>query len=160
MRTAREKIGTLEEVKARVEEARRAGWTVALANGCFDVLHAGHVQYLQEARAQADLLVVGLNGDASVRALKGHGRPVHPVEARALVLAALQAVDYVTIFEETTPLELIRTLRPEVLVKGADYRKEQVVGAEVVEGYGGHVYLAPLREGYSTTALLQRLQAA
>jgi D-beta-D-heptose 7-phosphate kinase/D-beta-D-heptose 1-phosphate adenosyltransferase len=133
---------------------------VAFTNGCFDVLHAGHVQYLQEARAQADLLVVGLNSDASVRALKGHGRPVNGIEARALVLAALQAVDYVTVFDEATPLELIRTLRPDVLVKGADYRKEQVVGAEVVEGYGGRVYLAPLREGYSTTALLQRLQAA
>jgi D-beta-D-heptose 7-phosphate kinase/D-beta-D-heptose 1-phosphate adenosyltransferase len=155
-----EKMLPVPALAAELESRRRLGQRVAFTNGCFDVLHAGHVQYLQEARAQADLLVVGLNSDASVRTLKGHGRPVHPVEARALVLAALQVVDYVTIFEETTPLELIRTLRPEVLVKGADYRKEQVVGADVVEGYGGHVYLAPLREGYSTTALLQRLQAA
>jgi D-beta-D-heptose 7-phosphate kinase/D-beta-D-heptose 1-phosphate adenosyltransferase len=139
---------------------RRLGQRVAFTNGCFDVLHAGHVQYLRDARAQSDVLVVGLNDDAGVRALKGEGRPVNPLEARALVLAALQAVDYVTVFDEPTPLELIQALRPEVLVKGADYRKHQVVGAELVESYGGQVYLAPLREGYSTTRLLRRLDVA
>ena len=126
---------------------RALGQRVAFTNGCFDVLHAGHVQYLQEARAQADLLVVGLNSDASVRALKGPSRPVNSVEARALVLAALQAVDYLVVFDEPTPLELIQALRPDVLVKGADYRRENVVGADFVESYGGRVYLAPLRDG-------------
>jgi D-beta-D-heptose 7-phosphate kinase/D-beta-D-heptose 1-phosphate adenosyltransferase len=157
---AMEKVLAVPALAAELESRRRLGQRVVFTNGCFDVLHAGHVQYLQEARAQGDLLVIGLNSDASVRALKGHGRPVNIVEARALVLAALQAVDYVTVFDETTPLELIRALRPDVLVKGADYRKEQVVGADIVEGYGGRVYLAPVREGYSTTALLQKLHAA
>jgi D-beta-D-heptose 7-phosphate kinase/D-beta-D-heptose 1-phosphate adenosyltransferase len=133
---------------------------VAFTNGCFDLLHAGHVQYLQEARAQGDLLVVGLNGDAGVRALKGPGRPVNSAEARALVLAALEAVDLLTVFDEPTPLELIRAVRPDVLVKGADYRREEVVGADFVESYGGRVHLAPLRPGCSTTRLLQRLGAA
>ena len=118
------------------------------------------MQYLREAKAQADLLVVGLNSDASVRALKGPTRPVNAVEARATVLAALEAVDYLTVFEEATPLELIHAVQPDVLVKGADYRREQVVGGEFVESYGGRVHLAVLREGYSTTRLLQQLGAA
>jgi D-beta-D-heptose 7-phosphate kinase/D-beta-D-heptose 1-phosphate adenosyltransferase len=133
---------------------------MAFTNGCFDVLHAGHVQYLQEARAQADYLVVGLNSDGGVRNLKGPGRPLHPAEARAFVLAGLQAVDYLTVFEESTPLALIRCLRPDVLVKGTDYRRDEVVGADFVEGYGGRVHLAALRNGFSTTAILQQLEAA
>jgi D-beta-D-heptose 7-phosphate kinase/D-beta-D-heptose 1-phosphate adenosyltransferase len=157
---ALEKVLTRDALAHEVDSRRRLGQRVAFTNGCFDVLHAGHVQYLQEARAQGDLLVVGLNSDAGVRALKGDGRPVHPAEARALVLAALQAVDYITIFDEPTPLDLIRAVRPDVLVKGADYRKDEVVGADVVEGYGGRVHLAALREGYSTTRVLQRLQVA
>jgi D-beta-D-heptose 7-phosphate kinase/D-beta-D-heptose 1-phosphate adenosyltransferase len=155
-----QKVLPREVLCQEVESRRRLGQRLAFTNGCFDVLHAGHVQYLQEARAQADLLVVGLNSDASVRALKGPGRPVHPEEARALVLAGLQAVDYVTVFEESTPLALIEALRPDVLVKGADYRKEDVVGAGIVEAQGGRVHLAPLREGFSTTRILQQLAAA
>src|SRR5256886_11310614 len=151
---------TLDGLKHELDSRRRLGQRVAFTNGCFDVLHAGHVQYLQEARAQADFLVVGLNGDAGVRALKGPGRPVNPVESRALVLAGLEAVDYLTVFDEATPLELIQALRPDVLVKGADYHPDEVVGADLVASYGGRVYLAPLREGYSTTRLLQRLGAA
>jgi D-beta-D-heptose 7-phosphate kinase/D-beta-D-heptose 1-phosphate adenosyltransferase len=155
-----EKILGCEVLCRELDSRRRLGQRVAFTNGCFDVLHAGHVQYLQEARAQADLLVVGLNSDASVRALKGDGRPVNPLEARALVLAGLHAVDYVTVFDEATPLELIQQLRPDVLVKGADYRKDEVVGSQFVESYGGRVYLARLREGYSTTHILRRLDAA
>jgi D-beta-D-heptose 7-phosphate kinase/D-beta-D-heptose 1-phosphate adenosyltransferase len=143
-----------------LESRRRLGQRIAFTNGCFDVLHAGHVQYLREARVQADLLVVGVNSDASVQALKGPGRPVNAAADRIAVLAGLQAVDYVTVFDEATPLALIQRLRPDVLVKGADYRKEDVVGAAFVESYGGRVHLAPLREGHSTTALLQRLKAA
>jgi D-beta-D-heptose 7-phosphate kinase/D-beta-D-heptose 1-phosphate adenosyltransferase len=123
-------------------------------------LHAGHVQYLHEARSQADVLVVGLNTDAGVRALKGPARPVNPQDARAVVLAGLQSVDYVTVFAEPTPMDLIRAIRPDVLVKGADYRKDEVVGAEFVEAYGGRVHLAAVRHGFSTTGLLQRMQAA
>jgi D-beta-D-heptose 7-phosphate kinase/D-beta-D-heptose 1-phosphate adenosyltransferase len=155
-----EKLRTRETLARELDGRRRLGQKVAFTNGCFDVLHAGHVQYLREARAQADVLVVGLNSDASVRALKGPGRPVHAADARALVLGSLEAVDYVTIFDEPTPLELIRAVRPDVLVKGADYRREEVVGAEFVEGSGGRVHLAQLREGYSTTRVLQMLGAA
>jgi D-beta-D-heptose 7-phosphate kinase / D-beta-D-heptose 1-phosphate adenosyltransferase len=147
-------------LQREVDTRRRLGQRVVFTNGCFDMLHAGHVQYLQEARAQGDLLVVGLNSDAGVRTLKGPARPVHTQDARALVLSALQAVDYVTIFEESTPLALIQALRPDVLVKGADYRKEEVVGADFVESLGGRVHLATVREGYSTTRTLQRLGAA
>src|SRR5262249_47775184 len=109
---------------------------------------------------QADLLVVGLNDDDGVRQLKGPGRPVNPVDARAQVLAGLQAVDYVTVFAEPTPLAVIQAMRPDVLVKGADYRKDEVAGGDFVESYGGRVFLAPLREGYSTTRLLDKLRAA
>ena len=153
------KIIAADILSAVVGAARAVGRRIAFTNGCFDVLHVGHVQYLQEAREQADALIVGVNSDASVRALKGPGRPVNPVEARALVLAALEAVAYVVVFDEPTPLELIRAVRPDVLVKGADYRREAVVGADFVESYGGRVHLAGLREGYSTTRLLQRLGA-
>jgi D-beta-D-heptose 7-phosphate kinase/D-beta-D-heptose 1-phosphate adenosyltransferase len=154
------KLVKLPDLLAELEHRHRAGQRVAFANGCFDVLHAGHVQYLREARSQADLLVVGLNSDASVRALKGPDRPVNPVDARADVLAGLQAVDFVAVFAEPTPLEMIRAIRPDVLVKGADYRKDGVVGAEFVESYGGRVHLAALREGVSGTKVRVRMRAA
>ncbi len=155
-----QKILPLNTLVQEIDSRRRLGQRVAFTNGCFDILHVGHVHYLQEARAQADLLVVGLNSDAGVRALKGPNRPINPEAARADILAALQAVDYLTVFDEPTPDRLIQALRPDVLVKGADYRKDQVVGADFVESYGGRVYLAPLREGYSTTRLLEKLHAA
>lgn len=143
----------VEEIQRR----RGQGQRVAFTNGCFDLLHAGHVQYLQEARAQADLLIVGLNSDASVRLLKGPSRPVNTETDRAAVLAALTAVDYVTVFAEPTPLQLIQAVVPDVLVKGSDYRKEEVVGASVVEAAGGRVHLAEFRTGFSTTGLLHKL---
>jgi D-beta-D-heptose 7-phosphate kinase/D-beta-D-heptose 1-phosphate adenosyltransferase len=155
-----DKVLPREALVHELEARRRLGQRVAFTNGCFDVLHAGHVQYLQEARAQADVLVVGLNSDSSIRGLKGPGRPINSVGARSLVLSALQAVDYVTVFDEPTPLELISAVRPDVLVKGADYHKSEVVGAEVVERLGGRVHLAAVREGYSTTNILRRLEAA
>jgi D-beta-D-heptose 7-phosphate kinase/D-beta-D-heptose 1-phosphate adenosyltransferase len=155
--TGLEKLMSREVLHHELASRRRLGQRIAFTNGCFDVLHAGHVQYLQEARAQADLLVVGLNSDASVRGLKGPQRPINPVTARAQVLAALQAVDFVTIFDEATPLALIHILRPDVLVKGADYLKHEVVGADYVESYGGRVHLAALQEGFSTSGILQRL---
>jgi D-beta-D-heptose 7-phosphate kinase/D-beta-D-heptose 1-phosphate adenosyltransferase len=154
------KVAGLPQLLTDLERRRAAGQRVAFTNGCFDVLHAGHVQYLAEARRQADCLVVGLNSDSSIRQLKGPTRPMNPVEARALVLAGLQDVDFVTIFTEQTPLALIRAVRPDVLVKGADYHKSEVVGADVVEGYGGRVHLADLRDGFSTTSLIERMRAA
>lgn len=144
---------------ARVTEARRGGKRVVFTNGCFDLLHVGHVRYLADARAAGDVLVVGVNADASVRRLaKGPERPLVPQAARAEVLAALAAVDLVTIFDEDTPAEIIAALVPDVLVKGADWAPDQVVGREVVEANGGRVLLVPVVEGFSTTALVERLR--
>jgi D-beta-D-heptose 7-phosphate kinase/D-beta-D-heptose 1-phosphate adenosyltransferase len=157
---AASKVRSLAQLLPELEARRRAGQRVAFTNGCFDILHAGHVQYLNEARAQGNCLVVGLNTDASVRNLKGPGRPVNSEDARAAVLAGLGSVDYLVLFDDPTPLELIRAIRPDVLVKGADYRKEQVVGADVVESYGGRVHLAGVREGYSTSKIIQQMRVA
>ena len=154
------KIQSVPQLIADLDARRQKGQKIAFTNGCFDVLHAGHVQYLHEARSQADCLVLGLNGDSSVRQLKGPSRPLNPVEARAMVLAGLQDVDFVTIFAEATPLSLIRAIRPDVLVKGADYRKDDIVGAQFVESHGGRVHLAGLREGFSTTNIIERMKAA
>jgi D-glycero-beta-D-manno-heptose 1-phosphate adenylyltransferase len=144
---------------ARVTEARRAGKRVVFTNGCFDLLHVGHVRYLADARAAGDLLVVGVNADASVRRLaKGLERPLVPEASRAEVLAALAAVDLVTVFEEDTPAEIIAALLPDVLVKGADWAPDRVVGRDVVEANGGRVLLVPVVEGFSTTALVERLR--
>ena len=154
------KVLERDKLRQELQIRRQLGQRVAFTNGCFDLLHAGHVRYLEDARAQADLLVVGLNSDESVRAVKGPARPVNPVDARAQVLAGLQSVDYVSVFSEPTPQDLIQVVRPDVLVKGADYRMDDVVGAGFVESYGGRVYLAPLHDGYSTTRILQRLGAA
>lgn len=156
----KQKVLPREILCHELEYRRKLGQKIAFTNGCFDVIHAGHVEYLQEARAQADLLVVGLNSDASVRTLKGNTRPVNPLDARLIVLAGLEAVDFVTAFDEITPLGLIRVVRPDVLVKGADYRKDEIIGAEFVESYGGRVHLASLRDGFSTTRTLQMLGAA
>lgn len=155
--TGTHKLLPRDLLRYEIESRRRLGQRVAFTNGCFDVLHAGHIAYLNEARAQADLLIVGLNSDASVRAIKGNGRPVNSVADRTEVLAGLQAVDYVVIFDEPTPLTLIQELRPDVLVKGADYRKHEVVGGELVESYGGRVHLAPFRAGYSTTGIIEKM---
>ena len=154
------KLLPLAALVQEVDERRRLGQRIAFTNGCFDVLHAGHVQYLQEARAQADLLVVGLNSDAGVRTLKGASRPLQPAAARAVVLAGLQAVDFVTVFDEPTPSRLIEAIKPNVLIKGADYRHGQVVGADFVESCGGRVHLVPMCHGFSTTALIHKMRAA
>jgi D-beta-D-heptose 7-phosphate kinase/D-beta-D-heptose 1-phosphate adenosyltransferase len=154
------KVVGLPQLLTELDQRRKAGERICFTNGCFDVLHAGHVQYLAEARRQGDCLVVGLNSDSSVRQLKGPTRPLNPVEARALVLAGLQDVDFVSIFADATPLSLITAVRPDVLVKGADYRKTEVVGATVVEQYGGRIHLAELRDGFSTTSLIERMKAA
>lgn len=155
-----DKVLPLPTLLASLDRRRAAGQRIAFTNGCFDVLHAGHVQYLAEARKQADCLIVGLNSDASVRSLKGPTRPLNSVEARSTVLAGLQDVDYLTIFADATPLSLIQAIRPDVLVKGADYRKDEVVGGAFVEGYGGRVHLALVKAGFSTTGLIDRMKAA
>jgi D-beta-D-heptose 7-phosphate kinase/D-beta-D-heptose 1-phosphate adenosyltransferase len=141
----------------KVSQWRQRGERIAFTNGCFDLLHPGHLSLLRQAAAQADRLVVGLNSDASAGRLKGPDRPVQGEAARALVLASLEAVDLVVIFDDDTPLALIEALRPEILVKGADYKLENVVGAELVQGYGGAVVLAKLEPGFSTTETIARL---
>jgi rfaE bifunctional protein nucleotidyltransferase chain/domain len=158
LRRAAAKIGALEEVAARVEEARRAGKTVALANGCFDVLHVGHVRYLEGARAEADVLVVGVNADDSVRRLKGEGRPVQPAEDRALLVAALRSVDHVVVFAEDDVGSLLLALRPDVHCKGTDYTPETVPERDVVRSYGGRVAIVGDRKDHDTSALLGRLR--
>lgn len=139
---------------------RHEGLRIGFTNGCFDILHPGHVRVVTQARAACDRLVVGLNSDASVRRLKGVDRPVQSERARAEVLAALEAVDLVVIFDEDTPLDLIKAIQPSVLVKGSDYRPEQVVGHDVVTSYGGQVVLVDLLQGFSTTALVERARRA
>ena len=151
------KVMGREAAAEQVERWRRRGWKIGFTNGCFDLLHPGHVHLLEQARAGCDRLVVGLNSDASVRRLKGPSRPVQPEAARAAVLASLASIDLVTVYEEDTPLELLRLLRPDVLVKGADYTMETVVGADLIQGWGGRVMLAELLAGHSTTATVARL---
>lgn len=151
-----EKIMELPSARDAVIRWRARGEEVGFTNGCFDVLHAGHVSYLDWARRHCDRLVVGLNTDRSARALKGEGRPVNPQDARAMVLAALAAVDGVVLFDEPTPLQVILELQPDVLVKGADYAEAEIVGAPEVRSWGGRVLRAPILEGYSTTAVLGR----
>jgi D-beta-D-heptose 7-phosphate kinase / D-beta-D-heptose 1-phosphate adenosyltransferase len=147
------------QLDERVGEWRRQGLRIGFTNGCFDLLHPGHIKLLGQARAVCERLIVGLNGDASVRRLKGEGRPIQEVQARAEVLAALKAVDLVVVFEQETPLDLIRRVRPKVLIKGSDYRREQVVGRELVEADGGEVVLIDLMPGVSTSRIVRKSRA-
>jgi D-beta-D-heptose 7-phosphate kinase/D-beta-D-heptose 1-phosphate adenosyltransferase len=151
------KLVARDGAAGRVETWRRRGLKVAFTNGCFDLLHPGHVHLLRQARATADKLIVGLNSDASVQRLKGPTRPVNDERARAQVLASLADVDAVVVFDEDTPLQLLETLRPDVLVKGADYTIEQIVGAELVQAYGGKVVRAELVPDQSTTKTIARM---
>lgn len=151
-----DRVAAAEQVKIWKE----AGYSVGFTNGCFDILHVGHVTYLEQASAWCDRLVLGVNSDASVRRLKGEGRPVNDAQSRARVLAGLACIDLVIEFEEDTPLELITALRPDVLVKGADYAKADVVGAIEVESWGGVVRLAEIVDGYSTTSTIGRMSGA
>lgn len=152
------KVMALDEAKATVAAWRSEGLKVGFTNGCFDLLHPGHLSLLRQARAACDRLVVGLNSDASVRRLKGAERPVQHEAARAQVLASLELVDLVVVFEEDTPLGLIQALKPDVLVKGADYSIDQVVGGDFVRAYGGRIVLASLEPGFSTTRTIERLR--
>jgi len=158
VRQAASKLGTLDEVRERVVEARRRGSAVALANGCFDVLHVGHVRYLEGARAEADVLVVGVNGDASVQRLKGEGRPVMPAADRALLVGALRAVDHVVVFEEDDVSRLLLELKPDVHCKGTDYTPETVPEREVVRSYGGRVAIVGDAKQHDTRAILARIR--
>ncbi len=153
------KIVTREAAAEQVERWRRKGWRIGFTNGCFDLLHPGHVHLLEQARGQCDRLVVGLNSDASVSRLRGDTRPVQPEAARAAVMAGNSAVDLVVIFEEDTPLETLEALRPDILVKGADYTIDRVVGADQMQKWGGKVWLAELLKGYSTGSPVRKVAA-
>jgi D-beta-D-heptose 7-phosphate kinase/D-beta-D-heptose 1-phosphate adenosyltransferase len=157
MAPAEAKVATAQRMVEEVARWRAKGLRVGFTNGCFDILHKGHVAYLTQARAWCDRLVVGLNSDESVRALKGEGRPVNDLESRALVLAGLGSVDLVVPFEDPTPIKLIEAAKPDVLVKGADYSEAEVVGHDLVKAWGGEVKLAAIVEGYSTTAAIARM---
>ena len=151
---------TWEQLDAAVKSARSAGLRIVFTNGVFDLLHPGHVRYLQHARNLGDMLVVGLNADASVRRNKGPGRPIIPEHERAEVLAALECVDAVVVFGEDTPAEIVRLVQPDILVKGADWPADQIVGRDTVEARGGRVVLVPVEQGHSTSAIVERVRRA
>lgn len=151
------KIYFREELKKEIDRLRKKGKKIVFTNGCFDILHVGHIRYLEEAKKQGDVLVLGLNSDDSVRSLKSKKRPLTPENERADIVAALESVDYVTIFPELTPLELIEYLKPEVIVKGGDWKEEQVVGRKLVEKWGGRVMIIPEIKGSSTTNIIEKI---
>jgi D-beta-D-heptose 7-phosphate kinase/D-beta-D-heptose 1-phosphate adenosyltransferase len=152
------RVVTQDDLIVAVAAHKRNGQGVVFTNGCFDLLHPGHLRSLEKARALGDVLIVAINSDASVRGLKGHGRPVTPQEERAEILAALAAVDYVTIFDEPKPREVIARVLPNVLVKGGDWGVNDIVGREEVEAAGGRVVSIPLEPGYSTTEILAQVR--
>ena len=151
------KITPRNDLKATVDRLKREGKKVVFTNGCFDILHAGHTRYLREARKLGDALILALNSDSSVRSIKGPMRPIVPEAERAEVVAALDSVDYVTVFDELTPLELIEYLRPDVIVKGGDWAEKDIVGAETVRKWGGRVAIMPEIEGASTTNIIDKV---
>jgi D-beta-D-heptose 7-phosphate kinase/D-beta-D-heptose 1-phosphate adenosyltransferase len=158
-RGGQQRVLSREDAVRLVEDLRAANKTVVFTNGVFDLLHPGHVRYLQSARALGDALIVGLNGDASVRRNKGQGRPITPETERAELLTALAAVDAVTFFDEDTPAEIIKSLQPDVLVKGADWAADAIVGRDTVEARGGRVVRVTVEQGYSTTGLVQKVRS-
>ncbi len=152
------KIMTVAEAKLMMAALRVTGKKVSFTNGCFDILHPGHLFSLKQAADEADFLIVGLNSDASVKKLKGPSRPINNTKSRAIVLANLIVVDAVVVFEEETPLELIKALLPDVMVKGGDYTIDQVVGGKEVMANGGKVIINPIVEGFSTTSLIEKMK--
>ncbi|NIS59762.1 MAG: D-glycero-beta-D-manno-heptose 1-phosphate adenylyltransferase [Proteobacteria bacterium] len=153
----REKLRAKDELKNILEGLKRRGKRIVFTNGCFDILHIGHIRCLEKAKKEGDILIVGLNSDRSIRSLKGPSRPFTPEAERAEVLSALACVDYVVIFDEPDPLELISSLKPNILVKGGDWTPETTIGREVVEGMGGKVVIIPQVRGFSTSAIVDRI---
>jgi len=153
------KILTKNELDDILLQIREKGLTIGFTNGCFDILHKGHIRYLADASDLADVLIVGLNTDSSVKRLKGPNRPLQDQESRAINLSALVFVDYVVMFDEDTPLELLKIIRPNILVKGGDYQIETIVGYDLVTSYGGRVIALPLVKGYSTTSIIKKISS-
>ncbi len=160
MQAVSKKIKTLDQLESIVRQLQDGGSRAVLTNGCFDLLHAGHVRYLRKARACGDALIVAVNSDASVRRLKGAGRPIVRQEDRCEVLAALECVDHVTVFDDDTPLDVVKRLRPAVLAKGGDWQLDQIVGRKEVEEAGGRVMAIEFEKGYSTTSIVRRIVEA
>ncbi|MGB2630456.1 MAG: D-glycero-beta-D-manno-heptose 1-phosphate adenylyltransferase [Candidatus Omnitrophota bacterium] len=152
------KIKSWQELAGIIKKEKASGKTIGFTNGCFDILHLGHIKYLEEARSNCDLLVVGVNSDGSVKSIKGDSRPVNNEKARTEVLAALESVDFITLFDEDTPEHLIKTLTPGVLFKGGDWKEEDIVGADHVKSSGGKVQVIPYIEGYSTTEMIEKIK--
>jgi D-beta-D-heptose 7-phosphate kinase/D-beta-D-heptose 1-phosphate adenosyltransferase len=146
-------------LKEKITVLKAQGKKIVFTNGCFDIIHSGHIYYLGEAKKAGDILIIGLNSDNSVRRLKGNDRPVNNESDRAMVLDALKFVDYVTIFEEDTPYELIKLLQPDILVKGGDYNADEIVGADIVRENGGEVLIIPYIKGKSTTELIKKIKS-
>ena len=145
-----------ETLEQRIKILKSSGASIVFTNGCFDILHSGHVEYLEAAKQLGDILIVGINDDDSVRRLKGINRPVNKLQDRLIIISALQSVDYVMSFSEDTPDNLIHKIVPDILVKGGDYKKEHIIGAGYVEGYGGEVIILPFKAGYSSTEIIKR----
>ncbi|MCK4244040.1 MAG: D-glycero-beta-D-manno-heptose 1-phosphate adenylyltransferase [Candidatus Omnitrophica bacterium] len=152
------KIKSLLELKRIIDKLKKKDKKIVFTNGCFDLLHPGHIYYLKAARKKGDILILGLNSDSSVRKLKGKGRPLIPERERAEILSNLECVDYISIFQEETPERLIREISPDILVKGGDYRRKEVVGRKFVEEKGGKVIIIPFLKGYSTTKLIKKIK--
>lgn len=152
------KVKSLDELKSITVQARRNGKTVVFTNGCFDLLHRGHVHVLREAKALGDILVVAINSDGSVKAIKGPNRPVLSESDRAELVAAMEMVDYVALFDEPDPYKMIAAIRPNVLVKGGDWGPEEIVGADIVKQDGGKVAVIPYLKGFSTTEIIERIR--
>jgi rfaE bifunctional protein nucleotidyltransferase chain/domain len=153
----RSKILRLSDLVKVLESLREAGKRIVFTNGCFDILHAGHVRYLAAARSKGDVLVLGLNSDVSVKSIKPENRPIVSQDQRAEVLAGLACVDYITIFDEPDPLVLIQTIKPDVLIKGADWKETEIIGSDVVKSYGGKVIRIEVVPGISTSRIIQRI---
>jgi len=154
----KKKVISWDAIRQIADELKSKGQRIAFTNGCFDILHLGHIELLEFAHAQGDVLIVGVNSDASIRRLKGAGRPVLNAEQRSRILAALECVDYVVIFDDDTPYELIARIRPSVLVKGGDYVPDTIVGRDIVEGAGGRVVVFPLIAGNSSSQLIEKIK--
>lgn len=154
----KKKILTLKSLKRNLDRLRHEGKSIAFTNGCFDILHFGHVAYLEAAKKNSRILVVGLNSDASIRRIKGINRPIVPQRERARVLAALASVDFVTVFSADTPLNLIKAVRPDFLIKGADWKGKGIVGEDFVESYGGKIEYIKYEEGWSTTNIIDLIR--
>jgi rfaE bifunctional protein nucleotidyltransferase chain/domain len=158
LRDASTKLIDRNDLAVLVKKVQASGQTVVFTNGCFDLLHPGHIHLLQASKAFGDLLIVAINTDDSIRGLKGAGRPIYSEQERAYILSALACVDYVVLFHEPTPIPLLERLKPEILVKGAHYSHQEVVGWNVVEAYGGRIERAPIMEGLSTTGAIERIR--